>query len=145
MNIISCSPYDPIFWLHHTFIDCNFEWWRATHSTSVADYPRGSDIYATDEWNKTALPFGDTTPPTWNSDCLTTKYDGLYTCVKPPTTCTTDANCGPGMWCRTTVNPKKCYSKIRRDGACGNFGAKACYQEPSCTTTVQCTAGKCKC
>ncbi|MDQ0986517.1 tyrosinase family protein [Streptomyces sp. V2I9] len=57
----SVSPNDPVFWLHHAFVDKLWADWQALHPTSAKYLPAGGTADVID-LNETMPPFPATTP-----------------------------------------------------------------------------------
>ena len=62
MGSITCSPNDPIFWMHHSFVDCTWEEFRRTSQKTnpETDYPtnENGDYEEAHEPQRTMIPFG---------------------------------------------------------------------------------------
>ncbi|MCX4661823.1 tyrosinase family protein [Streptomyces uncialis] len=57
----SVSPNDPVFWLHHSFVDKLWADWHALHPTSAEYLPAGGTVDVID-LNETMPPWPNTTP-----------------------------------------------------------------------------------
>lgn len=144
MTKLSCAPNDPIFWLHHSFIDYLFDDLLQTPGFDKT-YPSDPDI------------FGHSVPTSHRSGAPLFPFDGYsladvsqkqfmsvdYTYDRSPgdIKCTTDSQCkSEFLWC----NSPNCVSKVRSRGFCGKLPDRCCY----CTTgqkALKSAAGYCSC
>ena len=74
MGSITCSPNDPVFWLHHSFVDCTWEEFRRTsqRTNRETDYPPNDDneYDSAHNANREMVPFG----PLRNIDGMSDRY-----------------------------------------------------------------------
>ncbi|CAO4371516.1 unnamed protein product [Caenorhabditis nigoni] len=135
----STSANDPIFFLHHTFVDFIWEMWRQNHQNRFArenQYPPDIGACA----NSQHFSYAQMRP--WdkiNRDGLSNAYtDNLYHYAPRPTCNRNNANCGSQyLFCDTRGNPH-CVAKVKPGGLCRGFeGLDACYMG-------QCVAGWCR-
>lgn len=123
MSSISCSPQDPVFWLHHAFVDYLWDNCRRRQTTDIQqDYPTDSGVPQFHRANDEALPFG----PLVCRDGLSTSYvPGSYTYAASPGACTTHDECGgKALWC----NNGRCMACVGPNGRMGaNWPSVACY------------------
>lgn len=119
MAYIPISPNDPIFWMHHAFIDKIWEDWRQAKQTRdqrETDYPPDSQSCGADYFAQAQMkPFIGLK----NIDGLSNTYtDQLYSYGNRPT-CPSGCT-GPYLFC-SSGNPPRCLSKISVGGNCTGF------------------------
>jgi len=119
MGILTCSPNDPTFWMHHCFVDyCLDELLRSPDFNKT--YPVDSDVYGTPvpqahRIGEPLLPFKG-----YRLTDVSEKQfmDVDYTYYRSPgdIRCTEDSQCNSEfLWC----NPPQCVSKVRNGGFSG--------------------------
>jgi hypothetical protein len=139
MGSLTCAPNDPMFWLHHAYIDYLWETWRKTVQTTdpELDYPSGASAGHTA--NDPMKPF----QPLINQHGLSDHYTNLYyEYEERPSNvvCSRDCTCcSDFLWCDTTVH--RCVSKVREGGDCTGLPDNACYcedenAEPVCIRNI---------
>ena len=132
-----CSPADPLFFMHHSFIDLIWERFRRERQTTNLE-----ESYPSIDYNETSeehgayeymLPF----KPLLNIHGLRTHYTRYYyRYAKRPHDCTTKYDCrSPLLWCDRYV--KRCRAKIKVGGTCHNLPDNSCYDG------AECYRGKC--
>uniref|UniRef100_A0A915HZG7 Tyrosinase copper-binding domain-containing protein n=1 Tax=Romanomermis culicivorax TaxID=13658 RepID=A0A915HZG7_ROMCU len=134
MTYLATSPNDPVFFLHHTFIDYVWEMWRQKHQNLhqreteyPPDGPRSCGVlYQSDSQMK---PFDMK-----NKDGLGNNYHSLYTYAPSPT-CGNGLCSGDYLFCNT--NTGFCSAKVRPGGDCTNL-----EQFDSCFNSA-CVNGRC--
>uniref|UniRef100_A0A914HSN4 ShKT domain-containing protein n=1 Tax=Globodera rostochiensis TaxID=31243 RepID=A0A914HSN4_GLORO len=154
MAYLETAPQDPIFFMHHCFIDYIWEQWRlrwqnrTERETQFPPYSQidsctyGNTYY---QLNETMVPFLD--PALQNSVCLSNNYtDFLYTYSLSPT-CEKAGGCGsPFLFCDTTNQTypfhPTCCSKIKPDGDCSIFVRNS--EQPCFNSTCNESTGKCQ-
>lgn len=135
----STSANDPIFFLHHCFVDFIWEMWRQARQNRFArenSYPPDIATCA----NSQHFSYAQMRP--WdkiNKDGLSNDYtDYMYHYAPRPTCAANNPNCGsPYLFCDTRGNAH-CVAKVKPNGLCRGFeGFDVCYQGT-------CVAGWCR-
>uniref|UniRef100_A0A0M3KDT7 Tyrosinase_Cu-bd domain-containing protein n=1 Tax=Anisakis simplex TaxID=6269 RepID=A0A0M3KDT7_ANISI len=126
------SANDPVFYFHHSFIDCIFELWRQrrqNRGSRESQFPQNVAQCSSREHFSNALmrPFNK-----FNIQGLSNAYtDNMYTYAERPT-CSKEGDCGsPYLFCSRNKrsNHWRCVSKIRVNGRCNGFeNEDACYE-----------------
>lgn len=141
MNMLSCSPNDPVFFFHHCFVDCVWEEFRTRHqSTNLEnDYPMDWDVPDNHGAYDTMHPFENLR----NIDGLSNNYTNTYyNCASRPMKCIEQIDCKSAiLWCNKAIG--RCSSKIREGGRCEKLPDAACYSE-KCKSPKN-VNGICKC
>ncbi|CAJ0942683.1 unnamed protein product, partial [Mesorhabditis belari] len=133
------SANDPIFFLHHTFVDYIWEIYRQTRQTRGQRETAWSPDVATCS-NTQHFSYAQMRP--WeklNRDGLSNAYtDYMYRYAPRPSCSTQSPTCGSSyLFCDTRGNPH-CVSKVKINGNCRGFESfDSCYQG-------QCVAGFCR-
>jgi len=158
MGMLACAPNDPLFWLHHCFVDCMGLWLKNRVAASQWIYPPDWWLSAEHRANAQMRPFNGFVNRHGLND---TEMEKHYTCAASPADrnpadrgnpdryfpdCSTDADCSPVglLWCHTPS--RSCRAKARRGGACTLGFDAMCYcptGTPRCTGTR--TPGTCQC
>lgn len=142
MRYITCSPNDPFFFFHHSFIDYLFEIFRTKSQTTPreTEYPDDDLIPAYHRANETMLPFKEYT----NRRGLSDDYTSLYYSYAPsPRQCYCDDDCwSKVLWCDTVDG--RCKAKVREGGYCAQLPDRACYV-PKCNGSTKNYKGYCLC
>ncbi|KAL3091996.1 hypothetical protein niasHS_005946 [Heterodera schachtii] len=144
---LTTSPQDPVFFLHHSFIDYIWEQWRLLHQNRQqreTQFPpdaqivpcAGSQNYLL---SATMFPFQD--PVVLNRAGLSNAYtDSLYTYAPRPT-CRAAGDCRSRyLFCDTTNGRPLCTSRIKPGGNCASFVQNA--DQPCFAST--CVNGFCQ-
>ncbi|KAL6730885.1 hypothetical protein Aduo_001808 [Ancylostoma duodenale] len=134
------SANDPIFFLHHCFIDFIWEQWRQQRQTRADRetlYPPDNQLCSSPQHFAASqmMPF----TPMRNIDGLSNKYtDNLYEYAPRPT-CSQGRECGSKfLFCDLSHGAPACVSKIRLGAACTGYGRG----ENPCYNGV-CVGGRC--
>ncbi|KAK0425739.1 hypothetical protein QR680_009353 [Steinernema hermaphroditum] len=135
----STSANDPIFWLHHSFVDLIWELWREQRQNRFDRenaYPPDMQLCSSANHFGSALmrPF----EPWRNVDGLNNKYtDNMYSFAPRPTCASGD--CGSKyLFCDRSHGAPRCAAKVKTGGNCGGFsgGEDVCFNG-------RCEAGRC--
>ena len=156
MADVPISPADPIFFMHHAFIDCLWEQQRFLQQRRFGvdprfDYP--NDSYAlgvrfpqpdgqilrhpSESYHRslaTMQPFGNIR----NIDGLSDVYfDHYYTCHSSPTCSRSRPHCGsPYLFC--DVTQYRCAPKLMEGAECGEFAeSDVCYEGTCCNRVCE--------
>ncbi|VDO69892.1 unnamed protein product [Heligmosomoides polygyrus] len=131
---------DPVFFMHHSFVDYIWETYRQTvqsRSDRERAWPVDNAQCSSEHHFSNAFmrPF----PPMRNADGLSNMYtDNLYS-YSPRPSCAMGNNCGSKyLYCDRSHGPERCASMIKPGGSCAglNNGENACYNG-------RCVAGRC--
>uniref|UniRef100_A0A915N452 Tyrosinase copper-binding domain-containing protein n=1 Tax=Meloidogyne javanica TaxID=6303 RepID=A0A915N452_MELJA len=139
------SSNDPIFFMHHGFVDSVWEMWRQKRQTRFQrerDYPR-DDGECMPEWHFSDA-FMPMLQPLRNLDALSNNYtDNMYEYAKRPSCPNGDSEeCGNTkfLWCdvKTNIGHPVCLAKVKPGGNCKGFewSTEICYNG-------QCLEGRC--
>ncbi|CAK5113229.1 unnamed protein product [Meloidogyne enterolobii] len=147
MNDQSTSANDPIFWVHHGFVDMIWELWRLSRQQKgerETSYPMDQAQCAAPQHFASARmrPF----EPWNNIDGLSNKYtDNMYEYAPRPT-CAMGPNCGSKwLFCDKSRQAGRCGAKIKIGGNCQGYtgGEDVCAhgecQGGICVQTTQTT------
>uniref|UniRef100_A0A915N8X1 ShKT domain-containing protein n=1 Tax=Meloidogyne javanica TaxID=6303 RepID=A0A915N8X1_MELJA len=134
------SANDPLFYMHHSFVDYIWEGYRVRQQSRQqreTEYPADNlQCEPAQHFAGTPmLPFN----PMNNIDGLSNAYtDNLYQFAERPT-CRSGANCGsPYLFCDRSHGAPRCASKVRIGGDCRGFN----FQEDVCFNGF-CSNGRC--
>ncbi|VDM51685.1 unnamed protein product [Angiostrongylus costaricensis] len=137
----STSANDPLFFLHHAFVDLIWEQWRQRRQSRAERervYPPDNQLCASPQHFAAAQmnPF----PPMRNIDGLSNKYtDNLYEYAPRPTCSEAYPDCGSKyLFCDQSHGQARCAAKIRLGAACDGYvrGENPCFNGA-------CVAGRC--
>ena len=153
MSSTTCAPSDPIFFMHHGFIDCVWEEFREKHQETDPETEYPSNIAHGDnigwgsglphEWDSPMEPFENLI----NAHGLSNHYTNYYyQCRRRPKFCFSNFQCGSSiLWCDTSAC--RCRAKVRQGGDCTGLPNKACAgpcpfgEFPRCNSSTD----KCDC
>lgn len=121
MGDIKVAPSDPIFFMHHAYVDCIWEQFREKLKRRsvdpVDDYPPGTDGHAADDIMINLPRFPNKRSPSRHGTLLKNKdgyrnfwTDDYYTCAPLPECSYRDPNCG-SQWLTCNVFTQRCVSK----------------------------------
>ncbi|EYC33475.1 hypothetical protein Y032_0002g818 [Ancylostoma ceylanicum] len=122
---------DPVFYMHHSFVDYIWEMWRQSKQSRSAReraWPVDNEQCSSQHHFSNAFmrPF----PPMRNADGLSNMYtDNLYS-YSPRPSCSMGNNCGSKyLYCDRSHGQPRCASKIKPGGSCAGLsnGEDACY------------------
>ena len=160
MSNIICSPNDPIFFLHHCFIDYIWEEFRRHHQKTdrereypsffrhcdkIIDRTHKPALNRSDfEWNRPMKPF----QPLIHADGLSNTYTNFYYHYQArPRYCHSDCDCDSDiLWCNKKAYQGFCHAKVREGGNCTGLPNNACQfcshpKKPYCNALIN----KCEC
>ena len=146
MSMAACAPSDPIFFLHHVFVDCMWEEFR-THSQVTdkeLEYPTGGAGSGLNIGGPDHEPFDRMEPwvELYNIHGLSDHYTNYYYRCAPRPHCSNNTCNSPALWCNNGV----CTAKISLGGQCGNYPDEACFQECNQPNRrASCVRGTCTC
>ena len=148
------SPSDPMFFLHHSFIDCLFTWMRDNQRSRGFDvdfdYPNDTIAMGVglrrqgdgrriqrpeDSWHYSLAemrPFG----PVRNIDGLSSFYDNVIQCESRPTCSRADISCGGSGYLFCDESSYRCAPKLRLGAACERFSRYAPCSHGECCNGV---------
>ncbi|KAL3084377.1 hypothetical protein niasHS_008334 [Heterodera schachtii] len=153
MSMLETAPMDPIFFMHHCFMDYIWEQWRLKWQSreqrekqfppyEQIDYCMGGNqMY---QLNSTMVPFLDPETPKWI--CLSNNYtDFLYTYAPSPS-CKSAGGCESDfLFCDTTNQSypfgPTCCSKIKPGGDCLKFIGNS--EQPCFNSSCDSNSGTC--
>ena len=152
MGDLENSPGDPIFWLHHAFIDCLWQQFRVTQFLGTPsidpryDYPNDSEALGVGilqpdgvvldvEQNSNHYSNGPMRPfePLRNIDGLSSEYfNDFYTCEPSPICSEENTDCGSAfLFCDLTSY--RCAPKLNLQAPCEDFALSSpCYNGVCC-------------
>lgn len=111
---VETASYDPIFWFHHTFVDCAYEWFRKNQVEKkinpMRDWPAEYGDPAHSPF--AAMRLGRLRMIDGANNFFTER---IIRCLDPPSTCSSNQDCGAHMRCNT-IN-KRCISDTLGVGA----------------------------
>lgn len=134
MSFLVRSAYDPIFYLHHSFVDYIWELWRQRHPELNNQYCPDSESCETPKHFRDApmSPFD----PFLNVDGLSEKYTGNLFEYGPRPNCSMVPACGSKyLFC----DNNNCIAKIRPGGNCQRYKANR-----NCCYLGTCRSGRCQ-
>ncbi|KAL3100929.1 hypothetical protein niasHS_001389 [Heterodera schachtii] len=139
MGDIPTAGNDPLFWMHHNFIDYIYEMWRKRSPAKAREtnYPLDNAQCASPQ-HFSAGPMHPFQP--WqNIDGLVNKYtDNMYEFAPRPS-CSMGPDCGSKyLFCDRSHGKPRCAAKVRPNGNCAGFtnGEDVCMNG-------ECQYGKC--
>jgi tyrosinase len=147
MDMLSCAPHDPFFWMHHAGVDRLYQKARDRHEeegTPVwAEYPDPASRHM--GYDDPCLPFDTHSDPCDCGTGLDEEYEDLAQYEEPPKRCWVDSDCAckdnpydclvAALWCKNTSYYEedwRCTSKIKIGGNCRGFRDSSCFQETKC-------------
>ena len=146
MNDLNCATADPLFYLHHSFVDCIFQEFlnAAVPTVTPSSYPAAARGGFYHQASSQMRPFLGMI----NSDGLDASRYTRYTYDAKPSSksCTSHNDCGSkaSLWCSSMLTPPKCRARVRRGGNCTGLPHDAC--QPCKNNQIhQCTNNVCTC
>ncbi len=137
MGNLPNSPADPVFFLHHAFIDCLWEQMRINQHRNGFDprfdypndtqalgvgvvQPNGETLARAVDSPHYALNPMSPFQPLRNIDGLSNEYASQYRCSPSPRCTTTNLNCGsPYLFCDASIG--RCAPKLQLGSDCSRF------------------------
>ena len=121
MGRIEIAPFDPVFYMHHAFIDCIWEQFRdrlkSNNIDPANDYPTGTGGHEHYQRMINLPPFKSRRPSQFNGRYLTNKdgyrdfwTDEYYKCAPMPECSYVNPNCG-SIWLECNIFLNRCVSK----------------------------------
>ena len=140
MRVLPCAPNDPVFWLHHCWVDKLIEMLKDRLPPTRWTYPQG--VSWPQGASNRAAPFDWTCEEGLDDEELEKEY--TYEISPADDTCNTDVECSPIglLWCDTSVGRGECKAKCREGGRCRAGEHASCYCENG---TPRCDGGRCRC
>nr|KAG5703473.1 hypothetical protein BaRGS_022522 [Batillaria attramentaria] len=107
MGQVETASYDPIFWFHHAYIDCVYEWFRETQKAKGIDPMRD---WPSEYGDRAHAPFA---PMRLGSLRMIDGANNFFSnrtirCMDPPGACISNADCGLYMRCNPAT--RRCIS-----------------------------------
>ncbi|CAI4228290.1 unnamed protein product [Auanema sp. JU1783] len=132
MLVTTNSTNDPLFFLHHSFIDLLWENWRQSKQSPIereSQYPENdAACYSMSHFSNSIMqPFVHLT----NADGLSNKYADLNDYLARPTCSLSNPDCKSRfLFCDISHGQPRCAARIRRGGNCTGFtnGEFPCYE-----------------
>ena len=123
----ACSPSDPVFFLHHAFVDCMWEEFRTNSQVTdkELEYPTegaGSNL-SIGGANHEPFDRMEPWPELYNIHGLSDHYTNYYYNCAPRPHCSNNTCNSPALWCNDGV----CTAKIKEGGYCSDYPDEACY------------------
>ena len=126
MSDLNCATADPLFYLHHSFVDCVFQEFLNSSPSDPTSYPsnaRGG--FHHQSWAAMTPCLGIN-----NAVGLDVSRYQHYTYKPKPSssTCKKNNDCGNkyALWCDTRLDPPKCRAKVKTGGNCTGLPDAAC-------------------
>ena len=132
MSHPECAPADPLFFMHHSFVDLVWEEFRTHYQrTSLEDSYPDIDLNLTSELHG-AYEYMQPFKPLLNIHGLSTHYTQYYYTYAPrPYDCNTLYDCKSNLlWCDRYE--RRCRAKIQVGGTCGDLPDDSCYGGAEC-------------
>ncbi|CAI4223790.1 unnamed protein product [Auanema sp. JU1783] len=145
METTTTSTNDPIFFMHHAFVDKIWEDYRQqrqTRSQRESQYNTRTNCYNNNHRiNAVMTPFRLFVV----EDGLSNRYtDELYSYDSRPTCGSDNSNCGGSEFLFCNTNLRRCTSKIKPGGVCRRIGTvDPCYAS-TCSSTSTTSFGTCR-
>ena len=140
-----CAPSDPIFFMHHAFIDCIWQKFREEQQQSPieTEYPTSTGGSGLNIGGSLHEPYSRMNPWThlYNIHGLSDHYTNYYyECAPEPRECCSNENCGSDiLFCHNGL----CKAKVAPNGNCEGLGNDACYCNRR--QTARCEKNTCLC
>ena len=122
MSDLNCATADPLFYLHHSFVDCVFqEFFNSSPSDPSSYLSNARGGFHHQSWAAMTPYLGIK-----NGVVLDASRYQHYTYKPKPSssTCKKNSDCGNkyALWCDTRLDPAKCRVKVKTGGTCNNTG-----------------------
>ena len=128
MSDLNCATADPIFFLHHAFVDCTFQKFLDAQTPPVTPnkYPLNAPGGSHHQAQSPMTPCLGIS----NSHGLQEAHYAHYRYTTKPSsvTCMGHKQCGNrnALWCDVRLNPPKCRAKVKTGGNCTGLPNGAC-------------------
>lgn len=134
----STSSNDPIFFMHHSFVDLIWEMWRQSRQSRgqrESDYPVDQQACsAPQHFNGASMaPF----TPWYNRDGLSNRYTDFMYEYAPRPTC---PSCGGSKWlfCMRSGGQPRCAAKVKVGGSCTGLNeGRHCLEKKTMTRILK--------
>ena len=147
MSDLNCATADPLFYLHHSFVDCIFQ-----DFLDAANPPVTPSFYPSPALGDSHHQASSLMTPCLgirNSDGLDASRYLHYRYEEKPSSisCTSDSDCGnpDALWCDTRMSPAKCRARVKRIGNCAGLPDAACRPCTTAGKTQKCVKKVCRC
>ena len=149
MEGIACSPSDPVFFIHHGFID--FIWEEFRQNSQVTDPELEYPYHVFNETNIGGQSHDPDAPMQpfdflFNIHGLSDHYvNYYYTYAARPISCEEESDCQSAiLWCDVTEEEGRCKAKVMEGGNCVGLPDQACACPIEGSNPV-CLDGVCLC
>uniref|UniRef100_A0A0M3IJ33 ShTK domain protein n=1 Tax=Ascaris lumbricoides TaxID=6252 RepID=A0A0M3IJ33_ASCLU len=132
---IATAANDPVFYLHHAFVDFLWEQWRQQRQAALTKHERQNSYPPDMQLCSSGSHFGSAFmrpfEPLRNIDGLSSSYTDFLYDYAPRPSCEDGPSCGSKyLFCDHSRLPARCVSKVKPGGNCTGFhrGEAVCYR-----------------